>query len=29
MKQLYENVLRGEPVFVEDETGYQPRLLAV
>jgi site-specific DNA-methyltransferase (cytosine-N4-specific) len=29
MSELYDNVLRGEPVFVEDETGFQQRLLAV
>jgi len=29
MKQLYTNILHGEPVFIEEETGFQQRLLAV
>ncbi len=29
MKQLYGAVLRGDPVSIEEETGYQPQLLAV
>ena len=29
MKQLYMNVLQGEPVLIEDEVGFQQRLLAV
>lgn len=29
IKQIYTDVLHGEPVSVEDETGFQPRLLAV
>jgi site-specific DNA-methyltransferase (cytosine-N4-specific) len=29
MKELYTAVLRGEPVSIEEETGFQPQLLAV
>jgi site-specific DNA-methyltransferase (cytosine-N4-specific) len=29
MKDLYEAVLRDEPVSIEEETGFQPQLLAV
>lgn len=29
MKQLYGAVLRGDPVSIEEETGYQPQSLAV
>ena len=29
MKELYEAILRGEPVCIEDEIGFQPRLIAV
>lgn len=29
MRKLYERVLRGEPVAIEDEVGFQPQLLAM
>jgi site-specific DNA-methyltransferase (cytosine-N4-specific) len=29
MKELHEAVLRSEPISIEEETGYQPQLLAV
>lgn len=29
MRKLYERVLRGEPVAIEDEVGFQPQLIAM
>jgi site-specific DNA-methyltransferase (cytosine-N4-specific) len=29
MKYLYEAILQGEPVSIEEEIGFQPHLLAV
>ncbi len=29
MKEMYQSILRGEPVFVDEEMGFQPQLIAV